>query len=60
MNCKYFTYVNNEGREIIVRLEECVPWHFQADEASGNYQQYLAWLAEGNTPEPWEAQDASN
>lgn len=29
-------------------------WQFPFSEDNAMYRQYLAWIAEGNTPEPWE------
>lgn len=37
---------NNEG----VHRED--GWNIPFDPANTDYQQYLAWLEEGNTPEP--------
>ena len=45
-----FTYKFTSHNKIILRLPDYsfIPF----DEANTDYKEYLAWLAEGNTPEP--------
>jgi len=55
MTKKYFTQENFHGISIIM-IENGVVSFVGKDPANTDYQQYLAWCAEGNTPEPAEEQ----
>ena len=49
----YKLYKDNfNGYECVVRLVDNA--HIPMDESNRDYQNYLKWVAEGNTPEPAE------
>lgn len=50
-------FTGEEQTHILYRLDDGGILSFPVNADNPNYQQYLAWLEEGNTPEPWEVTD---
>jgi len=46
-----YTYQLTQNKNVVKRSDNS---YIPFDPANTDYQQYLAWLAEGNTPEPAE------
>jgi len=52
-NKNYKLVKDNDNKVVgVTYIENGKPWFVPANENNDHYQQYLNWVAEGNTPEP--------
>lgn len=49
----YHIVTGANNKIVVLRNDDGSTLWIPMDEANSDYQQYLAWLEEGNTPEPW-------
>ena len=49
----YYLTTDSSGQTIIIRLDGNVMTSFTENPDNTDYQAYLAWVAEGNSPLPW-------
>ena len=52
----YFVSNSDLGQVIVLKTEDNRLFFIPTDVANADYQRYLAWLAEDNTPEEWDAE----
>jgi len=55
---EYYTAMSPYGEIVIIKLNSSSVLSFAQDPANTDYQQYLAWLEEGNVPEEWNPEGA--